>query len=264
MGAGERNPVRIDLRLYKTDQTAIADLTADALDFVQMNPRQYLLARKRAPGIQPLVRLAPPTDPGAILSRSTVLFTRANSGIKSLSDLRGKSFLFGLADSMATFWTKVYLVEAGVRAKNLSSFRYLDRAADTRTNVLHTAEMDLGNPFSEMTPVEAVLDGKFDAAVVTERRYRQVSAGENLLVLKRFPDAGLLIAGKAGLSSHTSNAFQQAMVRLKQPEVVQWLWGYSAAFQPSADAGFEELRRKLSTELQFEIDPADINNETAP
>jgi len=264
MGAGERMPVRIDLRLYKTDQTAIADLTAGTLDFVQMNPRQYLLAQQRAPGIQPLVRLVPPADPGAILARSAVLFTRSNSGIKNISDLRGRSFLFGLSDSMATFWTKVHLVEAGVHAKNLSSFRYLDRLPGTRTNLSSNAEADLGNPFSEMTPVEAVLDGKFDAAVVTERRYRQVSAGENLVVLGQFPDAGLLVAGKAGLTPRSRTSFQQAMVHLKQPEVVQWLWGYSAAFQPCADAGLEELRRKLPAELQFETDPAESSNERAP
>jgi hypothetical protein len=56
-------------------------------------------------------------------------------------------------------------VEAGLRAKDLARFHYLEEAPQPlpgSTNSYGSAAngRTLGNPFSEMTPVAAVLDHK--------------------------------------------------------------------------------------------------------
>ena len=161
-------PTRMDLRLYKSQTQAVADLIKGEVDFMQMNASEYMDAQRRDPGIQLLV--VPSHRPTAPRGDAAILFTRQGTGIKSVADLRGKSFLLGAANSTFTFWTKVHLVQAGVHASDLSRFRYLDMNEDlSRNRVRHmsgTNVSDLGNPFSEMTAVEAVLDGFYDAAVI--------------------------------------------------------------------------------------------------
>src|SRR5262249_43386109 len=160
---------------------------------IQMNVWEYLRSRLPGPQIQPLVRLVPAAGPSRLHGQSAVIFTRADSGIRTIGELRGRSFLFGTADSTLTFWARVCLVEAGLRAKDLARFHYLEevpRPLLGSTNFYESAADGpaLGNPFSEMTPVAAVLDNNYDAAVATERRFLQVGAKEKLILLKRFQD----------------------------------------------------------------------------
>src|SRR5437899_2741453 len=146
------SPTRLDLRLYKNQQQGVTDLIKDNLDFMRMNAREYVRAKLAAAGIQPLVRPAPLRADQPLPLLSAVIFTRADTGIRRLSDLRGKSFLFGTADSTLTLGAKACLAEAGVHASYLSRYRYLDRAEDlSRNRGLHaspTNVSDLGNPFS--------------------------------------------------------------------------------------------------------------------
>src|SRR5204863_4880681 len=122
-------------------------------------------ATMKTPGILPLASLVPLPSPPGWENQSAIIFTRPETGIRSLSHLRGRSFLFGTADATLTFWTKVCLVEAGIRAEDLSIYRYLDVAEELSKGLPRSAVKapDLGNPFSDMTPVEAVLDGTYDA-----------------------------------------------------------------------------------------------------
>ena len=127
----------------------------------------------QAPGIQPLVILTPSPEPVALRSEGAVIFTRADTGIETVSDLRGRSFLFGTADSTLTFWTKAHLVEAGIRANDLSQYRYLDNNMASGRNAGSALDTsDLGNPFSEMAPVETVIDGIYDGAKQIVRLHR--------------------------------------------------------------------------------------------
>src|SRR6185503_2715321 len=47
--------MRIDLRLYKAHEQAVAGLLAGEVDFLHMNARDYLRAKRRAPGVVALV-----------------------------------------------------------------------------------------------------------------------------------------------------------------------------------------------------------------
>ena len=246
-------PTRIDLRLYKTEARAVTELIAGEVDFMQMNARDYLRAKMQAPGIQPLVILTPSPEPVALRSEGAVIFTRADTGIETVSDLRGRSFLFGTADSTLTFWTKAHLAEAGIRANDLSQYRYLDsNRASGRYAGSALDTLDLGNPFSEMTPVEAVIDGIYDAAVATEKRFRQVAATEKLVLLKRFQDTASLLVGQSKLSASTATAFQHAMVNLKDPQILDAFPGNPSGFEACTDKNFSEMRNKLSAESLFD------------
>jgi ABC-type phosphate/phosphonate transport system substrate-binding protein len=243
---------RLDLRLYKTQKLAIAHLTAGDIDFLQVNAKEYLQMKTQAPEIQPLVRIV---SDGTPHNNRVVIFTRADTGIKTLSDLRGRSFLFGSADSTMTLLAKAHLVEAGVRASDLSRYRYVDRAEEIAQGAAvkpSSDAADLGNPFSAMTSVEAVLDELYDAGVVIEPRFLQVSAAEKLVLLKRFEDQGSLLVGRGGLPAAAAARFRRAMIDLRESRILQSFAGAASAFEPFSDDDVAELQGKWAAESLFE------------
>jgi len=243
-------PTRLDLRMYKSQSRAIAGFLSGEFDIMPMNARDYVRAKSQAPSIQLLARLVP--SHAIVPPETSVIFTRASTGIKQIEDLRGKSLLFGSANSMATFWAKTALMKAGIHAGDLATIRYLDEpeqrsSAQPSGNRRRNA---LGNPFSEMTPVEAVLDGTFDAAVATERRFTQVSAGKQLVLLQRLPGATLALAAR--VETPLFGPIREALIHIKDSAILQSFPGSPGGFAPCTDNEFEELRKQLKTESRFE------------
>ena len=298
LSALAQKPTRIDLRLYKSQRQAVLDLIRGEVDFMQMNAREYVRAKMQDPDVQPLVRVVRSHGATALRGEPAVIFTRKGTGIETVSDIRGKSFLFGAADSTLTLWTKACLVEAGIRARDLDKYRYVDDQQELSTNRpliplspptregvaggwvrgrfmvpmaaknefglsnSHPSDLArregpvLGNPFSEMTPVEAVVRGTYDAGVATERRFRQVAAREQLVLLQRFHYTGYLLVARGGLPPHATDRFQQTMTKLKDPEILQPFAGNPSAFEACADENFAETRSKLAAESLFDGGPA--------
>jgi hypothetical protein len=103
-----------------------------------------------------------------------------------------------------------------------------------------------------MTPVEAILDGLYDAGVATETRFMQVSQAENLVQLDRFEDPGALLAGRRTLPPEAARHFRDALIHLNDPKVLQSFAGAPGAFETFSDADVAELHGKLAAEALFE------------
>jgi len=132
----------------------------------------------------------------------------------------------------------------------------MERSNNQRSDLARREGPVLGNPFSEMTPVEAVVNGTYDAGVATERRFRQVAAREKLVLLQRFHNTGYLLVARGGLPPHAADRFQQTMTKLKDPEILQPFAGNPSAFEACADEDFAETRSKLAAESLFDGGPA--------
>jgi ABC-type phosphate/phosphonate transport system substrate-binding protein/tRNA A-37 threonylcarbamoyl transferase component Bud32 len=251
MSANQKSLTRVDLRLYKSQSRAVEDFVRGDVDLIQMNAREFLRAKERDAGIQPLVRGVRPVTVTERDTEGMVVFTRANSGIKTLPDLSGKSFLFGTENSSLTFWTKVRLAEAGITARDLSKIRFLnghEKTSDGGT----LAGPELDNPFSDMTSVEAVSAGTYDAGVAREIRVLQVAARENLVVLDKIQDSRYIIAGHSSLSPRSATNFQKAMTSLTDSRMLQMFRDYPAQFENCSDSDFAEIRAKLHLETLFD------------
>lgn len=253
MSAARRAALRMDLRLYKAKERAVADLIGGEIDFLHLNARDYLRATIQAPAIQALVSVRPAPGPSIPASEDAVIFTREDTAIKSLADLKGRSFLFGTSNSTLTFWAKVWLAEAGIRGRDLAKHRYLD-ANDESSRAGHPGPPipDLGNPFSEMTAVEAVVDGAYEAGVATERRFAQVAAREKLVLLKRFADSGSLLAGRANLPGQDAANFRRVMIALQEPAILQSFPGNPRGFEACSEGELAAMRGKLRAESLFD------------
>ena len=152
-----------------------------------------------------------------------------------------------------TFWAKAYLAEAGICAGDLAKYRYLDSKDDVAKNAGPLPDAsDLGNPFSDMTSVEAVVDGFYDAAVATEKRFLQVAATQKLVLLSRFSDTASLLVGRSKLPASTARSFQLAMINIKDPQILQTFPGYPSGFKLCTDKDFAQVLKELPSESKFD------------
>jgi len=109
-----RRPVRIDCIIYRSYTNGHDGLLAGEVDFMRVGPASYVLMKARHPGISLLV-----AEANLIHCE---IFTRADSGIEDLSQLKGKPFAFGDPEStFGTYLAKVALLRAGIRAGDLST-----------------------------------------------------------------------------------------------------------------------------------------------
>ena len=237
-------PTRIDVSLYKGNASAIDEFVSGKVDFAQLNAREFLRARLLAPKIRPVISISPEAG----VNESAVIFTRKDTGISRLSDLRGNSVLLAAADSTLSFWTKVNLVSADVRASHLARYRYIDQANDVLPDTRSTAAKPLGNPYSSMTPVEAVIAGLYDAAVVHEKRFREVAAENDLVALAWFKDSADLIVARENLSPKTTGALERALLELSQGDFLDT----PARFKPASEEDYKEIETRLAAEAAFE------------
>jgi serine/threonine protein kinase len=247
MSALAEQPTRLDLRLFKNSSGAVEDLVKGEIDFVRISARDFLRARDRDPRIQLLVTLLP--TPG--YSDFAVIFTSQKTGIKSLADLRGKSFLLGGAESTLSFWTKVSLVDSGIKGRDLFKYRYIDRTNDLSPEGESMPAIRIGNPFSPMTPVQAVTSGMYDAAVVGEKRFREVAVEERLVALHRFREVGDVLAARGNLPPGVTRLFQSAMLSLQDSSSDQTFFDAPARIRASTENDVQETFNKLTTEASF-------------
>lgn len=231
--ANAAKALRIDLRVYKENRRLMEDMQKGQIDFARVSPREFL----RAQGLQPLVTIAP------AVTEAAVIFTRENTGVRTLQDLRGRSMLLSPTPSMMTFWAKVTLAEAGLKGRDFSKLRYIEREYDLVDGKPAPAS-SLGNPFSAMTPVEAVIAGLYEAAVVRERRFREVAREQSLVELGRFEDSGELIVARAGLDAHD---LRRALLELKGA-----FFAAPARIKAPTDGDFVLIREKLKAEADFD------------
>jgi hypothetical protein len=247
MSALVAEPTRFDLHVYKDAPEAVNDLVGKKIDFIQLNPREFLRARERDPAVKALIRLIPTTGH----NESAVIFTRTNSGIEKLGDLRGRSILLGAANSTLSFWTKASLVTEGVQGTDLAKYRYIDRRADILGDGKSGPAPALGNPYSVMTPVEAVVAGLYDAGVVREKRFQEVAREQGLVALHRFNDSSDLLVAGGSLSADQVGAFCRVILAESETAPGEALLEAPARFRATTEDDFIGLLAHLGAEKAF-------------
>lgn len=162
-----QHPVRIDLHIFKYKDDRSQALVSSNLDLARMGTVYYLKTKQQHPGIQALVEM----EAGP---KSALFFTRTNSGIQSLSDLKGRRVAFGDPTSSVTFWGQAKLADAGVIGRDLEKYVFLD----SRSEFIEEAH-ELGPEaalkrrqwwlHSTVDVIEEVLSGRYDAGMTTEQ-----------------------------------------------------------------------------------------------
>lgn len=188
--------VRIELLVSPNYDAGIKSLSDGQVDFARLGPASYLTAKKLAPGIE---LLALENEDGDKHFHG-VIFTRADSGVDTLYDLKGKRFAFGDPNSTSgRYLAQHALHQAGVGANDLAYYEYLgrhDRVA------------------------EAVWRGEFSAGAVKEdvflRMQKEGRAVKSLAIMKNVTSTW---ATRTGLPPRLFASLRRSLLAISGPAV---------------------------------------------
>ena len=140
----------VEFLVVDSPVAAAPTMLAGKLDLAWAGPSEYLILQARAKGV-PLVSLQRPDFRGAIV-------VRADSGIQSLTDLKGKTIdMYKIGSTSTHLGVTQLLMEAG-----------LNPQTDFKTVMLGEHSL------------QALKNGKVDAVGRTTHRYKSVTEAENL------------------------------------------------------------------------------------
>ena len=190
-------PVSIKLKICKTYDDALNDLVEGEVDFVRFGPASYILARERNPDIK---LLAMEEKKGKVTFKG-VIAVRTDSPIKTMKDLKGKSFAFGDPNStIGRYLAQDELLKAGLNAKSLSGHDFLDRH---------------DRVFS------AVEAGRFDAGALKISTFKKMNKSGKLRILKDFENKTKPWVARAGLETRVFRALGQALRQTKDAAILK-------------------------------------------
>lgn len=223
-----KEQVEIHLQVAKTYEEGIQALVDGSFDFSQIGPVSYVQAKEKSAAIEVLAIEG--TKGQKVVNG--VICVLSNSVVQEIRDLKGKKFAFG--DQFSTtgrYNSQLYLVEHGIRGRDLGGFEYLDR--HDRVGA-------------------AVGAGDFDAGALNERTFRQlVDGGTPLRALALFPIDGRPWVARAGLPAKLREALREALIRVKDPKVLAPLGEEGLVFLPGDDSDYESTRRAVKENHRF-------------
>jgi phosphonate transport system substrate-binding protein len=159
-----------------------------------------------------------------------VVVVQKDSPIQSLEDLRGKRFAFGDPNStIGRYLVQAELVGHGIRAKDLSAFKYLERHDQVAGAVEH---------------------GDFDAGSVKWGTYKKFAEKGTLRAVATFDNVTKPVVARAGLDPQVCAALQQALYAVKDPAAVKEL--KISGFRPTSDAEYDFVREGMKRAEEFD------------
>ncbi|WP_291300164.1 phosphate/phosphite/phosphonate ABC transporter substrate-binding protein [Desulfosporosinus sp. BICA1-9] len=121
------------LRPMAQNQNLIEELGTGRVDIAAIGTLSYLKAHQKY-GVRPVVRGI--TEQGKAEYRALII-TSTNSNLRSLSDLRGKTFTFGSDTSTQGYLIPlIMLTEAGVKLTDLTGYTFAGSHFDTANAVI--------------------------------------------------------------------------------------------------------------------------------
>lgn len=215
--------VRIELRIFSTYAEAQEAVYAGNFDFARIGPAGYVLARERK---APVALLAVESHGGLPVFEG-LIFTRVDSPVMTLADLKGKRFAFG--DSSSTtgrYLAQAALLQAGIRAVDLGGFEYLGQHDKV---------------------VLAVAVNTFDAGAANERTVEKY-ADRGLRKLHSFLTPTQPWVVNAKLDRRVAEALRLALLRI---DLAALKYIDRDGFLPARDSDFDNLRKAMRLAEQF-------------
>ena len=216
-----RRPVRIDFVIYRSYTNGHEGLLSGEVDFMRMGPSSYVLLKEKRAGIS-LIAAQENLIQGGI-------FTAVNSGIENLSQLKGKRFAFGDAEStLGTHMARLALLRAGIHAVDLS------------TNSHHFQ--------SHKSVVEAVKSGAYAAGAAN-----RIFLGPGFKMLHTFTNVQVRMpfVARSGIEPGVAAALKDAFLAQRTPSVLTNIEPGLAGFRVVSDQEYDGLRKEMKEAAPF-------------
>jgi phosphonate transport system substrate-binding protein len=228
----ERRGIALDiqLKIFPSYARAIDALVRGEVDFARYGPVSYVLAKERNPNIR---LLAMESNQGR-KTFNGVISVPLDSPIRSVEDLRGKRIAFGNRRSTTgRYLAQAALLEAGIDARNLGGYTYLGRHDKVAF---------------------AVAAGNYDAGATNENTFYKYAGTKGLRKILEFPCVTKPWVAREGLDPAVFDALQQALLELKDPEVLKTV--NRDGLLPSDDADYNAIRKAMT--LAGGFDPTSL------
>lgn len=216
-----RRPVPIDFVVYRSYTNGHEGLLSGEVDFMRMGPASYVLLKEKRAGIS-LIAAQENLIQGGI-------FTAVDSGIENLSQLKGKPFAFGDAEStLGTHMAKLALLRAGIRAGDLS------------TNSHHFPSHD--------KVVKAVGSRTYAAGAAN-----RIFLGPGFKMLHTFTNVHVRMpfVARSGIEPGVAAALQAALLAQHAPFVLTNIEAGLAGFREVSDLEYDGLRKEIEQATPF-------------
>jgi len=231
--------VDIRMQIAKDYDQGISHLTTGKVDFSRFGPASYIEAKKMNEGIE---ILAMESKAGAKVFYG-IIATEENSDIKSVEDLRDRSFAFGDEGStIGRFLSQLHLQQNSIRADDLSKYEYLGRHDLVGT---------------------AVGAGDFAAGALNESTFKKlVDAGEPIRQLAKFPNVTKPWLARANLDPVILEALQLSLLEIDSTKALKNL--KIDGFLKGGDEDYAVIREAMDFNFKFFEDSVVKNAAKAP
>lgn len=212
--------VKIKIKVAHSYEKAIDNLVTGQVDFARFGPASYILAKQKNPKIS---ILAVEKNEKEI---SGVLAVKADSDIKSIVDLKGKSFAFGDKNSTTgRFFPQYHLGINGVKEDDLSAYAFLGRHDRVAS---------------------AILRGKYDAGSFKVSTYKKLlKQGKKFSVLLSYPIVYKPWLARENLSESAFNAIQSALLSFSDQDINH------EGFSHAKEADFDLVKKAMDANAIF-------------
>ncbi len=219
-------PVRIRLKVTKTYGEGVDLLIKGKVDLARFGPASYIAAKEKAPDI---TILALESNKGR-KSFWGLICVHADSPIRSVRDLKGKTFAFGDERStIGRYLSQLYLSDHGVRASDLAGYEYLGR---------------------HDTVGMAVAAGKFAAGALKESTFKKlVAKGRPLRELARFPNVTKPWIARTDFPERLAHALREALLAIRDPKALKALG--KDGFVEGRDGDYASIRKAIRDNAAF-------------
>ena len=219
-------PVDISLKVASTYEKGVNALVEGKVDFSAIGPASYIAASDRNAGLR---ILALDSKDGS-RTFNGVIAVKEESGIRSIEDLRDKSFAFGNQQStIGRYLAQAHLLSNEVSASTLKHFDYLGR----HDRVGH-----------------AVSNGGFDAGALKESTYNKLNKkGAGLRALAIMPNINRPWVASSDLDDRIFVALREIMLELRDEKAFK---AFSRKqFVAGGDRDFDVIRNAIQDNGAF-------------
>jgi phosphonate transport system substrate-binding protein len=219
--------VTISTQIATDYDKGIVDLVQRRVDFAKFGPASYVTAKDASPGV---TVLAAESEDGRKIFQG-IICVREDSPIRTVADLRNKTFAFGnKLSTIGRFLAQNEMLNAGITASSLKHYDFLDR--HDRVGA-------------------AVANGEFDAGALKSGTFEKlVKKGAPIRAIATFDNVTKPWIARAGLDDRLVVALTRALVSLDDPQAMKKLG--KSGFLPATDGDYDIIRRAMKASRQFE------------
>lgn len=216
--------LKISIKIYPSYEDALTGIINGDYDFARFGPASYILAKEKNKNIKLLVM----EEEKGKKTFNGVFIVKKGSNIKSLKDLKNKSFAFGDKQStVGRYLAQDEMLKANIRSIDLKRFEYLGRHDKVAL---------------------AVANGDFDAGVIKEGSYEKYK-DRGLKSIATFINVTKPWLVRSGLDDKIYNTLKKSLLKLKDKKVLKSI--KKTAFLEVDDNNYTLIKKSMDNSSKF-------------